>query len=672
VKKVSVIVHQDYLESIIDALHQQGLMEISDISRENPDLLEETEKASMHPDAGRCTTYELRLTRVIDILQRMKKGPTGWKAMLHPVLPEVKTVQPRTAEELYTASDGVLDEIEQHILAHEDRLKALEEQQERIDEELKQVTYLKGFKLNLNDIGVSEHVLIKAGITADLPDLQKELESLELIAVYSQEFKEGKHCEWAVVIAAHLSQQETVDKTCRGNLTEFDLSRLSGSPQDAFNALNAEKKQINVEEKKIKTELRTFAEKQLSELLAIREEIHLERIRKEVSRNFAKTTTTYIINGWVLEKDADKVQSVISQTSEEHVICSFETPSENPDNPPTHLETPRWARPFRTLLQLFATPRYNEIDPTIIMGIFFVLFFGLMLGDAGYGIIIMVLSLFGYFRFGKHSEMIKNWSFLGIWLGLTTTVVGFLTNSFFGDLLPVYIYPLLFNDPIKTLYPSITLGGIQLPVEPLRNPLTILVIALLFGLIHLNIGILLAIYQSFKNKKYKSLITEHFSWILLQIGGGALIGYFLLDLWALGPIALYGSAALVIIGLILRLTHAGPLGFFDITGFVGDWLSYARLLALGLATAGMALAFNIISELFGTMIPIEIVGVIIMIILLVVLHIINLGLQALGAGVHSLRLQYVEFFNRFYEGGGREFSPFKTRRRYTKVEEIKD
>ena len=137
--------------------------------------------------------------------------------------------------------------------------------------------------------------------------------------------------------------------------------------------------------------------------------------------------------------------------------------------------------------------------------------------------------------------------------------------------------------------------------------------------------------------------------------------------WNVQGIMFYIAAALTLLGIILLFAHAGPIGFFDITGYVGDWLSYARLLALGLATAGMALAFNVVSELIGGMIPV--VGVVIMAIILIFSHIINLGLQALGAGVHSLRLQYVEFFNRFYEGGGREFAPFKIKRKYTKLEE---
>jgi len=152
----------------------------------------------------------------------------------------------------------------------------------------------------------------------------------------------------------------------------------------------------------------------------------------------------------------------------------------------------------------------------------------------------------------------------------------------------------------------------------------------------------------------------------MQIGGGLLIGKFIMG-WTLSELSFYLSAVLVIIGLVLLLIASGPVGFFDITGYVGDWLSYARLLALGLATAGMALAFNIVSQLLGEMIPV--IGIVITVLLLFIMHIVNLALSTLGAAVHSLRLQYVEFFNRFYEGGGTLFSPFKISRKYTQLKE---
>jgi len=662
-KKVSLIVHQSYVEDVIKNLHEAGVVEIIDVSREESMMLEDMEKASMHPEAGVCTTYELRLSRLIDILNRIKSKPSGLKAILNPQLPEIKTVEDRSLEEIYSYAEGTLGEIEKNILDSEQKLNDLKEQKDRINFYDQQINYLVDFDIDVSDIGESEYLLIKAGRTSDLSNLKVEIDKLDNATIYSKQFNSGKNREWAVLIVTHISGREKIEKICRDNITEFDLGDLSGQPKDVLTSLKKEKKDIGKEKKQTVSHLRVFAEEQLSELLALREEIKLERVRKEISKNFAKTDSTYVVNGWVLEKNENKLETAISVVSKDHVICNFETPSVNPDNPPTYLETPKWAESFKGLLSMFATPKYNELNPTIIMGIFFVLFFGVMLGDAGYGLTILLLSLFGYIKFSKYSEMIGSFSFMGIWLGLTTTIVGFLTNSFFGDFIPRFIY----GNSELPLY-SLTIAGIHLPAEPLKDPLMILSIALILGLIHLNVGILLGLYQSYKRRDFKEMLTERFCWIPLQLGGGLLIGYFILD-WQISTTLMYVSGIMVVVGLILLFISAGPIGFFDITGYVGDWLSYARLLALGLATAGMALAFNVVSQLIPSMIPV--VGIILLPILLIILHIVNLALQALGAGVHSLRLQYVEFFNRFYEGGGHEFAPFRLNRKYTRIEEEK-
>ena len=159
--------------------------------------------------------------------------------------------------------------------------------------------------------------------------------------------------------------------------------------------------------------------------------------------------------------------------------------------------------------------------------------------------------------------------------------------------------------------------------------------------------------------------TQYFAWVPLQIGGGTLIGVFILR-WEISSLMMYTAILLTLVGVVLLFKHAGPIGFFGITGYVGDWLSYARLLALGLATSGMALAFNVVGELIPSLVPV--VGIILLPVVLVLAHTANLGIQALGAAVHSLRLQYVEFFNRFYEGGGEPFDPFHMKRTYTRVE----
>lgn len=663
-KKASLIIHKKYLEEVIEKLHETGMMEIIEISKDEQGNLEDLEQASMHSDAGLCANYNLRVSRLIGILKNIKPKPGGIKSFLKPQLPKIRTVESRSIDELFSYTEGVLHEIEKTILDHDAELIKYNEQLERIKIDTQHVNYLKDFDLDISDIRESKQVIIKAGITSDLASIKNEINKLDKVHFLSKKFGKGKKQEWSVVIAGYISEKEKISKISRDKITEFDLKHLSGSPKNVLDSLKKEKQDIIQKKKKITSNLRVFAEEQLHDLRALKEEIQLEQVRKEVAKNFGKTNSTYVIKGWVLEKDLNYLKTALISVSQDHIVYDFQTPSVNPDNPPVYLKTPKWAGAFRTFLDLFATPKYNEIDPMMIMAIFFVLFFGIMLGDAGYGIVLLFLSLYGYLKIGKFSETIKNWSFMGIWLGLTTTVVGILTNSIFGDLIPRFFY----GNPNYQFY-SFTLFGIKFPIETLRNPLIILSLALIFGLIHMNVGIILAVYQTYKNKNYKSLITEHLSWFPMQIGGGALIGSFLLKMWSLGTIEMYIFATLFIVGIILRLINAGPLGLFDITGYIGDWLSYARLLALGLGTTGMALAFNIVSQEVPKMIPV--IGIIFVPIILIIAHTANLGLQTLGAGVHSLRLQYVEFFNRFYSGGGKKFEPFSIKRKYTKLKKDK-
>jgi V/A-type H+-transporting ATPase subunit I len=663
-KKTTVVVHQKYINNVIKNLHENGVMEIIDISRKDEDSQENFIYSQMQNDAETCMTYQLRLSRLIGILKKIKPKKSGIKAIFNPDLPEIKEVEDRSLDEINSYAEGLLEEIEKKILNYDNKLQEFNERINKINNDITQLNYIKDFNFDLSDIGESDLVIVKVGLTDDIESLKKEINDLDKSTISSHQIGSSKDVQWAVLVAAHISKKDDFLKICREKINDLDFEVRSGIPKDQQKSLSQEKKDIAKEKKKIISDLRVYAKDQLDDLLSLREEIRFERLRKEVAKNFGKTNSTYTINGWILEKDQESFKRSLEEVTKDHVICNFEKPSTNPDNPPVHLKTPEWAKPFRTFLDLFATPKYNELDPMLFMGLFFVLFFGIMLGDAGYGLVLLILSIFGYYKFAKISETIKSWSFMGIWLAIVTIIVGTLTNSFFGDLISRFF----FNNPNQQLY-SLTIAGTHFPIEPLRDPLVILTMSLLFGLIHLNIGIILAMYQAYKRKDYSKLIVQHFSWIPLQLGGGLLIGALLLKMWELGTVEFYLATIMVIIGFILRMKHAGPLGFFDITGYIGDWLSYARLLALGLGTTGMALAFNIVAQIIPQMIPV--IGFIFTPIILILAHTANLGLQTLGAGVHSLRLQYVEFFNRFYEGGGKKFEPFSIERKYTKKEESK-
>jgi V/A-type H+-transporting ATPase subunit I len=639
-------------------------MEINNISKEQVELMEGIQKATGEPESIIYQEYETRLSSLITILKNAETKPRGIKALLHPQLPVTYEVEDLSSEELFSYVEGILSSIEKDISTSDEHLQKLQEEQTQLITTLKELHHFTHFDLTLSDIGTSDFVMIKCGKTQNLAALQEILQPIEASALFSHSIGNRKNPEWAVLIVSHIDHQKDVERNIAEFFSEVHLPPIEATASEALKQLDTQLKTIEKQREKTQKTLATLSKQHLSLLLSIREQVQLERIRKEIPERFVKTDETIIIQGWALEDSKDEIQSIVSAATENHVLCEFQTPSPNPDNPPTYFKTPAWAHTFKTFLGLFATPKYNEVNPTVIMGLFFVVFFGFMLGDAGYGLVLLLFSLFGYVKFKRYSAMIKDWSFIGILLGCVTIIVGILTNGFFGDFIPRFF----FGNPEQPLFQA-TIAGIHFPIEPLKDPLTILIVALIFGLIQMNVGIVLGIYQAYKQKLYRALLTKRLCWIPLQLGGGMLIGYFIFD-WSLIYPLFYVAIVLVVLGIVQLLISDGPVGFFSITGYVGDWLSYARLLALGLATSGMALAFNVVAGLLPTLVPY--IGIILFPIVLVFAHLVNLILQSLGAGVHSLRLQYVEFFNRFYEGGGHEFSPFKMKRVFTIVENKKE
>ena len=561
-KKVSLIVHRNYIENIIETLHKKGLMQIINIVKDEPQVLEDSEKAGMHPEAETCAIYELRLTRLIDILKKIIPRKKGIKSILSPESIETKKVFVKSVKELYSYSEEYLNKIEKKILEREEKLQSLNDQKDKINKELEKIKYLVDFDFKLSDIGISEYLILKAGITKDIDFIKEKIKKIGSVEFYSKQFGNKNKIEWAVLLIAHKKYQDEIEKISKASISEFSFDLSKDNPKNAIKKLKKEIQEIDDLKNKIISELRDFAKKQLYELLALREEIQIEKIRREISNNFAKTNFSYIIKGWILEKDEQRIKDELSIVSNNYLIQNFEKPNKDNDKPPTYLKTPWWAEGFKSLVNLFSLPRYNEINPTAIMGIFFVLFFGIMLGDAGYGLVILSLSLFGFFKLGKHSKMFRDFSFIGILMGIVTFIFGFLTSSFFGNFVPLFIYgnadALLYNFNIFGIH-------IEPLVDAIKDPISILVVALIFGLIHLNVGLLLGIIQTIKQKKFKELFTTKLCWVSLQIGGGILIGKLILDFQFSDNLMLIGYI-LVIIGIIQLFASAGPIGFFNITG----------------------------------------------------------------------------------------------------------
>jgi len=320
--------------------------------------------------------------------------------------------------------------------------------------------------------------------------------------------------------------------------------------------------------------------------------------------------------------------------------------------------------PFEPLTRLYGVPKYGEIDPTVPMAPFMFLFFGMCLGDGGYGILVAsaIIYLLSKYKIVGDKRNFFNLLLLG---AFSTIAVGALTGSWMGDV--VDAFPLLaLLRPIKEKLAVL---------NPMSDPITFLGISLALGVVQILFGLFIAFWDSLRKKDYMAAFGDNGGWISLIIGllllGGVKSGFLsgfsvgLLGkiLSALGAVVLIATQGREKSGLFRKLL-SGVLSLYNITSYLGDILSYSRLLALGLATSAIAMIVNTLTTL---VISIPFIGWVLSIIIFLGGHLFSVVVNTLGAFIHSLRLQYVEFFSKFYSGGGKIFQPLDYKTRYVKI-----
>lgn len=365
-----------------------------------------------------------------------------------------------------------------------------------------------------------------------------------------------------------------------------------------------------------------------------------------------RTERTFLLCGWMPKEEEKKIRELLSEYT-----CYYEFTEVPEDDPemPVLLKNPKWVRPFEAITEMYSLPMPGSIDPDPFIAPFYFIFFGMMLSDAGYGLVLLLGGLFLLKKAHLGPGGKKLITALTM-CGVSTIIWGFIYGSFFGDL-PAKIASTFFNS-------DFTLPCL---IDPLEEPITILALSMALGLVHTFVGMALSMYLMCKRHNVFGAIFDVGVWYLILIGALMLL---LSGVWQkVGMImALTGAAAVVLThgrqkkNLLLKI-GTGILGLYDITGYFSDVLSYSRILALGLATGVIANVINILGTLPGP----NILGVLMLIVVGVGGHLLNFAINALGAYVHTARLQYVEFFGRFYEGGGKAFRPLAVNTKYTEA-----
>lgn len=391
--------------------------------------------------------------------------------------------------------------------------------------------------------------------------------------------------------------------------------------------------------------------------------------------DIATSNNTFILSGYIAQEDAQKLKAYLEQ----HYDAEVELEDSDTVDTPVKLKNNKFAEPTESVLASYSYPDRREADPTSVMAIFYYIFFGMMFSDAGYGIVMalacgILLKKFPNMEFGLRRSMK-----MFFWCGISTTFWGLMFGSFFGDAVAVISNTFFHASP-----PNIP--GLVVPIwfNPVTNPMQMLMFSFLLGIIHLFAGLAIMAYNDIRHKEYLAVLYDVISWYLLV--GGAILALLSMDMmgniagFVLPPICATIGGIMAAIGAVLILLFSGresknPIkrllkgiyGLYGATGYLSDILSYSRLLALGLATGVIAQVFNQIGSMMGD----GIIGIILFTLIFIIGHGLNIGINALGAYVHTNRLQFVEFFGKFYTGGGREFKPFKINtKHYTVKEEI--
>lgn len=382
----------------------------------------------------------------------------------------------------------------------------------------------------------------------------------------------------------------------------------------------------------------------------------------------ANSKKTFILTGYIKADISENVSQSLEKNFEAYVEIEE---LKDDEQAPVALKNNALVAPVESVLETYSLPKKGEVDPTSVMAIFYYIFFGMMFSDAGYGILMSALCAFALKKFKNMEDGLKRSVKMFMYCGITTTIFGFLYGSFFGDAVTV----------IGKTFFDVDIAFPTLWINPVTEPMTLLMISLLLGIIHLFFGLGMKAYTHIVNKNYISIIYDVISWYLF-VGGLILLlmtttimegfaGFMLPSVFAtIGGICAAVGALIILFfegrgsKPIIRFLK-GAYGLYGITSYLSDILSYSRLLALGLATGVIAQVFNQIAAMGGK----SIVGVIVFILIFIIGHTLNIGINAMGAYVHTNRLQFVEFFGKFYEGGGKKFEPFKIKTKNYKIKE---
>lgn len=648
-KKVFLVAHREDREALTRLLQRLGVLQVEDFLEEIEELKSDDATFDLMRDepGEQAAKLDARLAELkfcLDFLQRLAPEKTTFIQQFAGTKVYLKESEFRN----YLKDKERVTNVQRALRGIDEKLTHLRNEETKKENLLTLLTPWHELDVPLEELRPGPEVGLALG-TLPLPAAEEAAFTAELEetspGAYFEIISREREETCAIILYARPDEERVEAFLHRRSFNRVTFPELSGTVKEVVERTKAELAELNRRREELLAEGRRYVADRLL-LKAAYDEANLERARLELVQNFARSQETFALTGWIQAKDWPRLERAVAEVSPTAYLAARD--AREGDNPPVALQNSRAVRPFEAVTELYGLPVPGGIDPTPYLAPFFFVFFGLMYGDAAYGLILAGLCWYAMQKIRMAGLAQKLFTLLIVGGG-ASFLAGVVTGSWFGSL------------PIPPIWFS-----------PMDDPIKMLAVAMALGVIQIFTGLIIQMIAGIRSGKVLDALYDQGLWLVFLTG--LILLLLSSSLPALAPagkaVSLIGAVGLTLTqgrankNIIKRLL-SGIVSLYGVSGYLSDVLSYSRILALGLGTTVIGMVINNMVAMVGQGGP---VGWIIAALIAVAGHSFNLVINVLGAYVHASRLQYVEFFTKFYESGGRPFSPFRLSTKYIDLE----
>ncbi|KXS46887.1 MAG: V-type H+-transporting ATPase subunit I [Methanohalophilus sp. T328-1] len=631
-----IVGHKEVMDETVDTLHDINIFHIEEYNEEDSTF----KIGKPFENAGEVSKKLVQLRSISSFL--------GIKP---------KEVPKQDTNVLWAELDDKLARLESELDEKTEKKNSYETRLKELDSLQKELEPLVSIPIDLKNYRGYESLSVFAGTVKG--DISSEISGIT--NDYELEFDPNTH---TIALFVRKDKEEIVAEMLADyEFREIRVPNMEGTPSEIIADIESERNTINEKITSLEMSISDIKERYSDFILASDEILSIESQKSEAPLRIATSEHTFVIDGWVPSDEYNRMTRTLESSTNGRVFVSKqEVTEEEEEEVPVEYNNAGIIKPFETIMNLYARPKYKEIDPTALIFISFPLFYGMILGDIGYALILLGLA-FGVKKL-FNSDAIKPLMNILIYCQVSTLIFGILYGEFLG-------FPLASLHGAHGIEPGLIagfetinlfqspIGGemITYPIHRTHLVMTLIVLTALIGVAHINLGYILGFINEKKKHGFNAAMLEKGSWIVVEIGIVlAVLGY-------VGYLPIAVGAAIFVIGFIMLTKGEGIKGPIELPGLLSNSLSYTRLIAVGLSSIYIASTVNLIA--FEMIWPQGGIAAVFAILVFIFGHALNTALSIIAPGLHALRLQYVEFFTKFYEGGGKEYSPFGYIRKYT-------